>query len=65
MGLRYAYLDDAPVVFNDDKAFEFIGGRWKPMNVADAMYKARLINSLAEFYSYASALGVNVAPLPL
>lgn len=61
--IRYAYLDDAPVIFDDDRAFEFVGGKWKPLNVDDAKYKARLL-SKAEFNVYAAISG-DVEPLPL
>jgi hypothetical protein len=58
--LRYAYLDESPVVFNDTKAHEYVGGQWKPLHLADAMCKARLLTK-AEFASYAA--GVPAAPI--
>ena len=53
--LRYAYLDECPVVFNDDKAFQFTAGRWKPLHLAEAMSKARLL-SKAEYDTYAGGI---------
>ena len=50
--IRYGYLDGNPVVFDDDKAFELVGGKsWGSMNVIDAMHKVRLLGK-AEFDEY-------------
>jgi hypothetical protein len=56
----YAYLDEAPVVFSDDEAWEYFDGVWKPLNLADAMCKARLLTK-EEFDRYA---GPGLPPPP-
>jgi len=50
--IRYAYLEDQAVIFDDDKAFRLSGAHWVPMHLADAMCKAKLL-SKAEFEDYA------------
>lgn len=57
--LRYAYLDDAPVVFDDAEAWHLVGKTWQALPLADAMSNARLLTK-AEFDDYASA----APPLP-
>ena len=59
--IRYAYLNEAPVVFDNDKAFEFFDGKWKPLNIGDAQPNARLL-SKAAFGKYAGKDAVY--PLP-
>ena len=48
--MRFAYLEDAPVIFDNDEAWWFIGGAWKRLHLADAMCKAKLLTE-AEFSS--------------
>jgi hypothetical protein len=40
--IKYAILDDAPVRYNDSEAWEFVGGQWKPLHIADAHHKAKV-----------------------
>lgn len=59
--LRYAYLDEAPVVFDDSRAFEYQAGHWVSINVIDAQHKARLL-SKDEFEKYAGAEALKTLP---
>lgn len=46
--IRYAYLDDLAVVFDDTDAYEHRAAGWVKIHIADAVSKARLITR-AEF----------------
>lgn len=59
--IHYAYLDESPVIFDDDKAVQFVAGRWKPLHLADAACKARLLSE-EEFRRVYPALPA--APIP-
>ena len=48
--LSYAYLDEAPVLFNEAEAWHCVGGRWQRLHIADAHCKAKLL-SRAEYHS--------------
>jgi hypothetical protein len=37
-------LEELAVIFDDDDAFYCYGDGWKPMNIADAQCKARLLS---------------------
>jgi hypothetical protein len=40
---KYAKLNDYPVIFDDDEAWECIGGEWKPLEPAEAHHKAGIL----------------------
>ncbi len=50
--IRYAYLEEEPVIFDDDQAFRLKAGRWRPLHTADAMCKAKLLTR-TEFENFA------------
>ena len=61
--INYAYLDESPVVFDNDKAFEWVqgqttAGRWVPLHMADARSKARRLTA-SEFNDYAARSGAS------
>lgn len=62
--IRYAYLDEAPVVFDNDQAFEFTSGKWVKLPLPEAQTKAKLLH-VAEFTGYAGKLAVETIPLPV
>jgi hypothetical protein len=58
--ISYGYLDEAAVLFDDGEAWELYDGHWRPLHLADAMWKARLLTK-SEFDRYA---GPDRPPLP-
>lgn len=57
--IRYAYLDDQAVVFNDRRAYRHDGTGWRPMDWHEAVHKARLLTK-EEFDRYAGPAGASL-----
>ena len=62
--IRYGYLDQHLVVFDDAQAFQFFAGAWHPLHLADATCNARLLTK-PDFERFAAAGGEVDLPLPL
>ena len=42
--MKYGYLDgDTPIKYTDNEAWQYIGERWKPIDTADAHFKAKVL----------------------
>jgi hypothetical protein len=41
--MKYSYIDEFPVQFTVKAAAMFSNGQWRPIDLADAQFKAKLV----------------------